>query len=216
MRVRNGGASFNAFVLATRPTWHRYAQYLARRWRGPVGVGLEDLEQEMLLAAWRAIATWDPTRQKPIHEYVVYMAIDKAKKWLHKQRNAKRRSDHEPGRFPVSYAALGLETAADEEWIAPPDDTTADDLMVRREAQRRGFERVERLCRVAPRRMRRALEAIVECGGDLEAAREHLRRQPLVMLDMRCTEAMVADAVSRAALELQAEYFTQPSTPGEA
>lgn len=89
--LRDGG-SFAKFTKATDKVWVAQARMLMRKW----GVGLpkettiDDLKQELLIAAWRFVAKWDPKYGVSISRYVVWNAVDKAKKALHKLRGASR------------------------------------------------------------------------------------------------------------------------------
>lgn len=131
---QRGDITFGRFVVATRKTWRALATHLLGRWKAPPGVSVEDMEQELLLACWRVIPKWEPGKAALVR-FVVYNCCDKAKKWLHKQRNAYRRDDKSPSRFPTSLAALGLEEHVEERLMAGVSTPAlAEDEMVRREA----------------------------------------------------------------------------------
>jgi len=99
-RLREGQLSFTDFATYTHNHWHRLAVHLYRRWKPPTGVDVEDVLQEVLLAAWQFVGTWDPEREVSLERYVVWNASDKAKKQLHKLRGAKLSgsSDRNPSR----------------------------------------------------------------------------------------------------------------------
>lgn len=104
--LRAGRVSFDGFFIQTRHEWRRLAKYLLSRWPVPDGVELDDVMQELAVAAWQFVGKYDPERGTALQRYVVYNAVDKAKKWLHKQRDAYRRDDRSPGRFAVSESKL--------------------------------------------------------------------------------------------------------------
>ena len=120
-KVRAGEVSFDAWARATAPDWRKLAEHLFRRYPLPAALSVEDVEQEMLLAAWTAIRIWDPTAGMPLERFVTWTAYTSAKKWIHRQRNALRRDDRAPGRFPslmtqgdystLRSAATGSDTA---------------------------------------------------------------------------------------------------------
>lgn len=125
MALRDDHASFRDFMIETQAVWRRFARYLCRRWRPPLGVDEEDVVQELLLAGWQSVQKWDPERGTTIDQYVRFNALDKAKKWLHKQRNSKRRDGSAPARVPAAFSTF--ERADDEAgsaqdrlaWVGP-------------------------------------------------------------------------------------------------
>ena len=84
MKCSRGEASFDAFHAATIKYWRCAAGDLLRRWDHPRAVEEDDLVQEMLLAAWRAIERVDPERGDP-RRHVVFCAAKAARRWLHRQ-----------------------------------------------------------------------------------------------------------------------------------
>lgn len=113
-RLRDGDLDFSKFIHRTHAAWESLGQDLMRRYKAPIAVGREDVIQEMLAVVPRFVAQWDPKRDVPLKSYVVYNAYDKAKKWLHKQRNAKRRDDKAPGRFERALTTLASDEMGDE------------------------------------------------------------------------------------------------------
>lgn len=110
-----GEISFTQFARLTNSSWRALATTLLRKWQAP-GVSVEDLQQELLFACSVMIPRFDAARGVSLQKFIVYNTCDKAKKWLHRQRNAYRRDDNSPGRFPISWSSLGLEEHQ-EEWI---------------------------------------------------------------------------------------------------
>lgn len=135
LQYQRGEVSFDRFARSTHKTWLALAVHLLGRWKASPAVAPEDMQQELLIACWRCIPRFDPARGVSLEKFVIYNAVDKAKKWLHKQRNAYRRDDKSPGRFPVALSSLGLEPHAEERLLSlvsiPPDQ---DDVLERREA----------------------------------------------------------------------------------
>lgn len=103
---RAGRIDFGKFERETRHIWVRLARGILGRWRAPTYVTEQDLVQEMLIAAYSFTNKWDPKHSVPVRRYVVWNAIDKARKWLHKQR----RAGHDGGRgrsgFDLPFASL--------------------------------------------------------------------------------------------------------------
>jgi hypothetical protein len=121
LRARAGEIRFDEVVRLTRATWKSLAQYIARRWRGPAWHGLEDLEQELILAAWYALWEYEPgnPRAPSIARYVTWNAVDKAKKARHKARAARRHRnpDAERGNFEIPFSAAPTDDV-EEVWAA--------------------------------------------------------------------------------------------------
>lgn len=106
--LQKTGGSFGDFCKATANEWHRLARYLLRKWPTPAGVGVEDVEQELMVEAWRAFHRFDAERDngKGIAGFVIWNATTHAKKWIHAQRGALRRSDKAQSRFPLAYSQV--------------------------------------------------------------------------------------------------------------
>jgi hypothetical protein len=63
LAMRAGEIDFATFEAQVRPELEARAQYFLDKWTGAAYVvDVEDLVQEMLLAAWRSCDAWDPTR----------------------------------------------------------------------------------------------------------------------------------------------------------
>lgn len=114
--VYYGVVNFDQLARRTREVWRRLARYVMRRWKLPVWVALEDVEQELLLGAWATMWKWEPGRGPTLATFTTYNAVDKAKKAAHKWRNAKRsgnKADSAPGRFERPVSSL---FTAEEDW----------------------------------------------------------------------------------------------------
>lgn len=115
---RAGRCSFEDFVKRSLPSWERYARYLQRRWKGPWWHDREDVVQDLLFAAWDAIWNFDPALapggDEEVLRYVVWNALDKAKKKIHKHRGAKLHgnADASPGRWDVPFSTFETEPTA--------------------------------------------------------------------------------------------------------
>lgn len=80
--VRDGRVRFDDFARRSWEDWQRIARYSLRRW-GLVGkVDSDDVQQELLLGAWKAIARFDSGRseEKWFGHFVVFGAITHARK----------------------------------------------------------------------------------------------------------------------------------------
>lgn len=102
-RLRAGTLTPDLFFAQTRGEWERIATRLVGRWSVPAGVELQDVVQELMMAAWRMAPAYDESRGSSFDRYVIFNAIDKAKKWMHAQRAALRRDDRSPSRHPVRF-----------------------------------------------------------------------------------------------------------------
>lgn len=106
--VRDGHISFTEFANKTKPQFRAMAGYLVRRWTPPSWMLVDDVEQELYLAAWHAIWDYDDTRGVAISRYVVFNAISDAKRALHKARGAKLSGspDRNPSRMETPLTAI--------------------------------------------------------------------------------------------------------------
>lgn len=106
-----GRITWDKFTRATDAEWTRLAAKMVRRYRLPAAVSLDDVKQEMLVAAWRHVVpsvagspnpqAWREDGGQPLHRYVVIGACNQANSWLNRQRNSRRRSHGAPSRIPV-------------------------------------------------------------------------------------------------------------------
>lgn len=159
-----GKISFDAFARATLREWERLASKLFRSYRLPSGVEQADIVQEMQLHAWQAVGEWDPTKGTTLTQFVTWTAYTRARRWVNVQRNAYRRSDHVPGRYPISHTELtggDQEATIDSMLVCEPDaDVCA--------AARRRF--VEVAAELQDEGQRLALEAWAVAGSEEQAA----------------------------------------------
>lgn len=109
-RVRAGTMHFGELARRTPEVWRGLAAYLYAKWTTPAACTADDVEQELLLAAWAAIPQWDPARGNTLAEYVVWNACTKAKLWIHRQRGANLHGNRgkNPGRFHQPTSRYGL------------------------------------------------------------------------------------------------------------
>ncbi len=117
--LRDGRTTFDDFARATKGRWLSLALYIMRRWRLPEAVEPQDVVQELLLGAWRAVWRYDPARGGTASRYVVWNAVDHAKKRVHKMRGAclHGNPDGAPGR-PETVFARFRAAADDPEYFA--------------------------------------------------------------------------------------------------
>ena len=85
--VRAGECDFGTFASLTRPRWLGMARRLLRKWDPRWGVSVDDVAQELLLAAWKFLPKWQEGRAD-IERFVVFNAHASARDWLHRQRGA--------------------------------------------------------------------------------------------------------------------------------
>jgi DNA-directed RNA polymerase specialized sigma24 family protein len=88
--VYEGRMTFDQLVCRERKHFRSLAANIMRRWQLPAWVALEDVEQDLLFAAWHKLWDYEPNRGISITRYLVYNAYDKAKKAAHKARGAIR------------------------------------------------------------------------------------------------------------------------------
>lgn len=105
-RGEDGAAEYAELARTTEKDWSRLAHYLHGRWVVPPEIGVEDVRQELLIEARDAIAAWDATRGYPLDRYVIWTALDKVRKYLHRERNAEKRSGSAASNFPMPVASF--------------------------------------------------------------------------------------------------------------
>jgi DNA-directed RNA polymerase specialized sigma24 family protein len=164
--------TFAEFERATRAEWTKVARWLHRRWPVPLAVEDEDLVQQLLLAAWRAVGFYDPSRGVAVKAFVFWSAVTDTKRWINEQRGALRRSDRAQSRHDVAACCLReLEDGDGGQWAFDE------------EAHRRWTEEAAgageevdlvRLVASLPPLERHAALAILEAGEAGKAAVERL------------------------------------------
>lgn len=164
--LREGQWTFDQFARHTARDWRLLAHYLLRRWRVPEAVEPADVEQEMLVECWRAVADWSPEGGAPIAKYVVFRSVAAAKGWIHKQRAAHKRRDKSPSRHPLAEAKVGRgeDSLLDQLTSAPDQEAVL--------AAKERFEEVRRRARTA--RELCSMDALVKGGGTVDGAAEVL------------------------------------------
>lgn len=110
---------FTKFYTSTHEEWIRIAKYLLRRWECPPSVDLEDIVQEMSLAVITVLPNFNPDKGITLERFIVWNACDRAKKWMHGQRAALRRSDKSGSRFPIPASYLNEWREEDKLVISP-------------------------------------------------------------------------------------------------
>lgn len=166
--VRDGSKSFDAFARETRRTWERLAEYVAGRWRLPRWASTADILQELLAGAWRAIWEYDPKRAKgaTFPGYVIWNAVDAAKKQVHRWRGAKlhREADRNPSRMDFSYGQVWGDNAdrvVEERLAQGPEQEQA---IERREASERALKAARTV------REQHAIRVLADSGSLAEGA----------------------------------------------
>lgn len=118
--ARDGKINATQFIERTREDWRRVALQIMRRWEVPIWFGVEDLEQELALSAWRAIASYEVSRGgMTIGAFVMWSAFAAGKRAIHKARLGKR-----PHRGESIARSQHEHLAADlfSSWDEPPPD----------------------------------------------------------------------------------------------
>lgn len=200
LRVREGVLTWDAFFRVTAKDWRRLAEHLYDRWPSPAGVSAEDVEQELRVAAWQLMPQWKP-ELADVDRFIVWNAATAAKRWLHRQRNARRREDTSVGRFPVPLSSLGR--GEEGERLPEPAVDAPQGL---------AFERIERLGRVLWQLDlpdQQCVLALVAANGDVEGAADSVYEDPRARLVCRlgCRED-ARRAVRRAAQAVEYQDVT--------
>lgn len=165
--LRDGRATFQQFYAATLESWRSLARYILRRWRTPAACSEEDVIQELLLGAWRAVPKYEEGRGPTLAAFTVYAAVGDAKRWVHHQRGVSLHGNPDRGVAtfdvlcydPVQDDATATRVAA-QHHPSPETTTIARDQACRVVAK------------VAEDRDQYALAAVIVAAGDrAEAAR---------------------------------------------
>lgn len=108
--LRSGAITFETFVRATTTTWRAISKSIARRWDLPAWHDAEDIEQDLLLTVWSTLDQYDPARGVSLRGYVIWRAYDRAKKRVHRNRNAyrHRRADFAPSRYELPLSTFDV------------------------------------------------------------------------------------------------------------
>jgi len=185
--------AFDDFARATRHEWVRLAAHLYRRYALPEGVEPEDVVQEMLLRAWSSCADWQPGKM-PLHRYVTWSAYAAARKWIHRQRNALRRDDRAPSRFPAAFGSYtqGIEDAHIEDYLT---DVGEEDLLV--DARVRMARVIELL---EDRAQKTAMEAFWMFGSSEETV-DFLLADPRIVVAFRLFDRSAAERLVARSIE---------------
>jgi len=69
--LRDGALSFDRFAHRHRARFARWAQHFFSRWPQRA-LDVDDLHQEALLEAWRAVDEWDPAKGVALRRFVEY------------------------------------------------------------------------------------------------------------------------------------------------
>lgn len=163
-----GEIEFARFVEETDRRWQWWAKRLSRAGI-PVWLDVEDIRQELLVEAWRAMKRFDGKKAKNVSEsqWTERAAKEHAKKQVHRARGDDRHTwAWGPPRFDIPVSAL-LKDGADE------DAASIFDVPVEPE-QDRARERAEAVMQLARQQesMRDffAVQALAAAEGDVEYA----------------------------------------------
>ena len=188
--VRAGEMSFGEFAERTGPEWGKIAGYIATRWRLPNWASTEDVRQELLIAAWGAVEKFDPERGADLGRYVVWNAVDKAKKRAHKWRGANLHGNPDA-------AAGRVEVTLDDDKRAPQANRRSERLLGgdMGSENRMAEAMVVGECKTEAERI--AVTAVLACDGHVQEAAEMLYAVPAARLEFEMGDRVHARRVVR-------------------
>jgi hypothetical protein len=208
-----GEIGFGVFLGQTSQRWRALAEMIVRRWKIPAAGSVEDIEQELRIAAWQIVPKYDPARAKqragkgsPRVRHATYGAISVAKREAHRLREVPLGGSVHPdkarSRSPMLFSQLMRD---DEEGLYPRD-------IESRSAEDGGQERAAEDRRVL-RRSLAACESRVEElailladeAGSVELAGRALWDDRNLALQLRLQSEAGARAVVRDALKRVAQ-----------
>jgi DNA-directed RNA polymerase specialized sigma24 family protein len=190
----SGRYGVGEMLRRSRPYWEATARMLMRRWRCPEGVEVSDIVQELMMAAYDSLGTYDAARGN-LRSYVIFSACDRAKKWIHKQRlgsRPHRDEDRTPSRNVRPFSR----------WARAEDDDQLRDMPYEAEraclsledgepatvailAVRESWERARQH---SPTYLSPALDAVLAAHGDIEAAAKDLYDSKRLQCRLGCFE----------------------------
>lgn len=93
--LRAGTLSFDAFASNHRERFQRWAGYFFERYR-PNGLDLDDLVQEALLEAWRAVDIWNSSKGSSIDRFVEYRVGERIDREIRRVRGWPKKGRSNP------------------------------------------------------------------------------------------------------------------------
>jgi uncharacterized protein (DUF1778 family) len=164
--LREGYLTPEVFFAQSRIVWQRLARNLLRRWQAPAWYTHEEVEQELMLAAYHFVWKFDTARAKgrSIGSFVSWNAMDKAKKALHVARGAKLSGDADknPSRIETPFSTY--EVSPDEVDLSAATEAIQEEWFERQEA----IAEAERLFETERERL--AVRVLAENNGCIEDA----------------------------------------------
>lgn len=103
--LRDGSLGFGEFARRNTNTFRRWAGYFFNRWPQSA-LDVEDLAQEALIAAWRAVDSWDPSRGCALTRHVEVSVGRHLRQCL---RRVLGWPDKRRGHVPVRHVPLEVE-----------------------------------------------------------------------------------------------------------
>lgn len=203
--------SFSRFQVITGQLWRAMALNLMQRWKGSAALLVDDVEQELYTAIYgimfldhelitddkgnqyeRKFPKWDPDypNARPLHEFLVWNAVNSAKLAVHRDRGAVLHGNHDnnPSRYAVTFSEIGVGSVTGSNRLKRIESgdkassftanrfAVSDDLILpivpgRQDNivdAKRQLERIEAQCESDKERI--VLAALLEAGGDIQLA----------------------------------------------
>lgn len=186
--------TFTEFLRATAKEWESLSATVIRRWKIPENCAArEDIEQEMLCAAFVAFKEYNAALSEDVGAYVCWSAIAAGKKKAHKLRGAKRHSGKNPSRIDRPFSSFGDEGNGERSSGAVVEGLMlASGMVEARESESRMIceERKQEFEEAAVNEAERVAVAVVLGGLSLDDGAEILYEDPDVCLANRlgCVE----------------------------
>lgn len=216
MNLRNDTASFRDFVRDTTHVWQRFAVYLCKRWKPPLGVDEDDVRQELIAAAWRFVHEWEPERGVSISRYVRYNALDKGKKFLLRQRNTCRRDGSAPARVPVAFTCLERsddEPGSAQERLTRVEPDTVETALTERDRRRQIDRALEHVAYLFTPLEHDCLAHLIRSGGSLDETADRILNDPQLCQALRVGTEDAALEAARTILTKVLDVITPEETP---
>jgi len=177
--------SANELLRRAKPVFHAFALHSMRRWSTPVWLAVEDVEQEIMLEAWRVIENYSSdigvVKDVTLRHYVAYNAYAAAKKKIHTARLGKRPHRDEGkarSRFEITASMFVAQGCEDSQHETPIDRASSPPEQEDAVGRRNFFERIAQT-QTGPKSIICLMALAEVAGASVEAAGLALYSDPV-------------------------------------
>jgi hypothetical protein len=197
--VREGTITLDDWARAWAPKWEQWARLFERRYRLPRWFSKADVRQELAIAAWQHLSTFDEHRGVSMTHFLKWNAIKRATKIVAKVRGVNQHTRRGPARPEMTYASLSEEMVNECERVISSDAGAEENLaraelyeQLRNRAGRRGC----------------VLDALCQESGEVDAAGARIYADPGLRLEFRLSSKSEATGLVRDTIRELAQEAT--------